>query len=728
MKFSLDPTRIVKVSLIKVFLKLRISHRLMALLLLPALPIGLESYIIINQINEEITVTEKKMRGMGYLLHLNQLLRYSQAYREHTSGFHILKSDSSLLKMDDSAGRIKSILDNLSKIPSEGVLSAGTRKSLTDLNHDLSAVITQGRKSDIDYKEYYASLSDLNRRQMDLIIQILSESKMILENESLPYHLSYAGMKDLPELMEGYSHSRTFVSLLPSGNKTSQDKNNETIRFISFTRPLMRDLASNVNLVYNLDISVRYIIDANYKKLLKTTADYEKSLESGDEPAILTERSTQAIESMYQFQTMIYNSLNYVYNNRLNTLKREIMITFIVTVSIFLITLIIAMLIVTSILAPLAEASKHAAKITEGDLTNAIPVYGKDEIAGFLTVMNDMTRSLFNIIIKIQDTAWDTDAIAERLTISSQRLLDTSYQQSSASQEATAAMEEMAASAAGITESVTKTAVTMNSINSNLRNLMESIDDESQQMVELSALAKSTAERASGSEKLIRSATDAINQIQASTARITEFTGIITEISDQTNLLSLNAAIEAARAGDSGRGFAVVAQEITRLAERTMQSVSEVSQLIGATLKTVQNGTQHVSLVADNLGSIIIDVQKINSYTSIIMERIKAQGQDVRTLSGHSVSLTQDTHSIEVAVDEQHRVTKEIERTLGELARTGNIVSADATELMGVALNLKNRSESLIQLVEKFMTDEEKQKFSYNGEPERAVKLPDFII
>jgi methyl-accepting chemotaxis protein len=274
--------------------------------------------------------------------------------------------------------------------------------------------------------------------------------------------------------------------------------------------------------------------------------------------------------------------------------------------------------------------------------------------------------------------------------------------QAAASEEASAAMEQMAASAESVTERVGSSVQSMEAINHSLSLLSRSNKEVRSSIDELVDVSRSASEKAKGGEEQIRAATEAMNLIQQTSSKITEFVSIITEISDRTNLLSLNAAIEAARAGDAGRGFAVVAQEITKLADRTLASAKEVTALMDASLESIRKGTKQVGAVAGNLGGIVQDVQKIDRLAGVAAEKVTLQVVDTQNIADNSSALTSTSGEILTSLSEQRRATREIESTIGNVSATAQSVNTGTQELLALAESLRKQSDELMMTVARF--------------------------
>jgi methyl-accepting chemotaxis protein len=140
-------------------------------------------------------------------------------------------------------------------------------------------------------------------------------------------------------------------------------------------------------------------------------------------------------------------------------------------------------------------------------------------------------------------------------------------------------------------------------------------------------IAQSTAQSARSASGEMEDMIQAINTIEESTKKIFVATGIITDIADQTNLLALNAAIEAARAGEHGKGFAVVADEVRQLAERSASSAKEITGLIKGSSQQVENGVQLSKSAGEALERIVDDMGKVASQVKAITESTQAQAK-----------------------------------------------------------------------------------------------------
>lgn len=222
------------------------------------------------------------------------------------------------------------------------------------------------------------------------------------------------------------------------------------------------------------------------------------------------------------------------------------------------------------------------------------------------------------------------------------------------------------------------------------------------QIQELMKIVNSSQSKVKEGEKKIQEVVLSMENVKQKTSKITEFTSIITDISDMTNLLALNASIEAARAGDVGRGFAVVATEVTKLAEKTMESVKAVKQLTTETLKTVNEGVSKVSSSASVLNEILAQMNtietKTNSFYSDISNQIESTKQiaeNARVLNDFSRNVKE---SMENIYESSHKITIEMEN----LVTSNSNNYEQIQKVKQLAHELEEYSIGLVQIVSSF--------------------------
>lgn len=239
-------------------------------------------------------------------------------------------------------------------------------------------------------------------------------------------------------------------------------------------------------------------------------------------------------------------------------------------------------------------------------------------------------------------------------------------------------------------------------INSQLLELEKNGRHVSSELQELVKLIQDSQTKVKLGEEGINEVIRSMENVKQKTAKITEFTSIITDISDMTNLLALNASIEAARAGEAGRGFAVVAGEVTKLAQKTIDSVKSVKQLIDETLRTVNEGVGKVSNSSIILKEILSTISSIEAKTDSFHSNIMKQVKETITIAENAKTLNSFSTNVKENMDAIYVSSQGINVQMEELLNSNQTVSNEAEKIKHLADDLENYSSGLVQIVSSF--------------------------
>ncbi|WP_283184174.1 MULTISPECIES: methyl-accepting chemotaxis protein [unclassified Pseudomonas] len=340
-----------------------------------------------------------------------------------------------------------------------------------------------------------------------------------------------------------------------------------------------------------------------------------------------------------------------------------------------LMTVLLAWLLTRSIVTPLNRALQAAETIAGGNLTKTIDIDGKDEPARLLGALSTMQTNLRKTIEQIAGSATQLGAAAEELSTVTQEASRGLQQQNNEIDQAATAVNEMTAAV----EEVARNAVsTSEASNQSTQAAREGRD----RVVEtVGAIQTMTHD--------VQNTSVMIEGLAAQGRDIGKVLDVIRAIAEQTNLLALNAAIEAARAGEAGRGFAVVADEVRALAHRTAQSTQEIEKMVAG----IQNGTGHA----------VASMQQSNQRTQSTLEMARAAGVALEQITQSIQLINERNLVIASASEEQAQVSREVDRNLVNIRDLATQSAAGANQTSAATHELSRLAVDLNAMVARFV-------------------------
>ncbi len=449
--------------------------------------------------------------------------------------------------------------------------------------------------------------------------------------------------------------SRQISEEFSSGEQIAHN-DNEQQAFKQVVDILTRVKKEHEDYVRHAEHTIGLIKQGRLHEAFETAASIE-----AEEKAISHELETLQMEIGQLTETAALNAEQHE-KNAFSTLS-------IIGVFAGLLGITVAFLVISSITRGLRDAIRVAQSVAAGNLIEEVHVEGSDEIAQLLNALSIMRNKLHQMINEMNQASTELAASAEELAAVSEDTNRTLHEQQSEVQQAATAINEMSATVQEVARSAQDTANSATHASTEAHLGQQEVGN--------------TIDSISSLATAVEDATRVIHQVGEDSSDISTVLDVIKSIAEQTNLLALNAAIEAARAGEQGRGFAVVADEVRTLAKRTQESTKEIEEVI---VRLQDSSKNAVHAMEDG-----------RSQTEASVKQAAKAGTSLETITQAISHISDMNTQIASAAEEQSAVAEEINRNITAIsdvaeqnAAASNQITASSEELSRLACNLQS--------------------------------------
>ena len=414
-------------------------------------------------------------------------------------------------------------------------------------------------------------------------------------------------------------------------------------------------------------------------------------------------------------EVKVFATLRYLQKDFRQTLTDIVIQVFLVDI---LIVLSLILSIRTLITKPISECVRFARSMSTGDFSQTLTLKNKDEIGNLTLALNSMTSHLAEMFNDIADgiefllssstelstISQQMTAGAEQTTIKANTVAGATEEMSTNINAMASAAEEMSVTIHSVSSTADQMSQNMSSVSSAIKDISVSISDIAESVREGSTISVSAMEMA-------KTATSTMNKLGDAAMEVDEVTEVIKKITEQTNLLAINAAIEAASAGAAGKGFAVVANEIKELAGQSAEAAENIVRRIG----DIQKNTIKAVRVIDDVSDIISNIKDSSATTTGAVEQ---QIQTISDISANANQASTGVENIASSIAEISRGANDMSRNAGEAANGVNEVASNiqgvshatvgshaaASQVSDSANELSRVAGELKQMISKFKT------------------------
>lgn len=645
------------------------------------LPIGGLSWLVMSELNRSVQVTARGIEGLAQLQRVDQLVDLAMDYRDYRAPAIMKNEEAILARSEETAAEVDALLEDL--LASERSFDrsgswAEQVKALQEAWQSLRADDSYQGNFDPQFKYYQqfvqkavallpatieiSGLAQGATRENLLVLGLVRET--LPEARSVIGQARAYGIFALVEGQVGYALSETLNEIYDQLTNRGSLLSPALSVAAEASPTLAIEAADAIARVDESLLAVRDALDVNVITPMRLDMPWQ-------------DYDTLISAQLQHYDALKAEAFEVVGDNLNSRLEHELNQRRLIVVALAAILLVVVYLYIgffMSVRTAINRFSEAARNVANGDMTTHIHLRNRDELGELTTEFNNMTDRMAELIRSVGRTTGDVDQQATRVKDTAAANSEAVARQMQESGQINEAMNQMVEAVHEVTESAHRVADSAGTAER---------DTESGRGVVADTVA--TINRLATE---ISGAVDVINRVSKDSDNISQVLVEIKAIAEQTNLLALNAAIEAARAGEQGRGFAVVADEVRSLSQRTHKSTEEIEGMISRLQSGVRDA---VSAMTNSRDVTEATVQKSGEVTEAL-DRI-ARGISV---------IVDMSHQIAQAAEEQSAVAKDVNASVERIGELGKTTADNAQETLGSSREMSELTASLQRLVEAF--------------------------
>lgn len=687
--------------------KLKFIKKFGLIFIISFLPMSLILVNLVIQIDNKIEINSNQMIGLNYDSAVRSLVQYAQQHRGLSSTY--LSGNTSVKdQMLEKQGELQKDIDKIDSLDGKYGILLKTSSKWNDIKNEYLEV----EKSifNLSVNDAISKQTQLIGKMLDLNSDVADSSYLILQQESYKYYLVDNIVYKLPRTTEYMGQARALGSSVAAKKNATKDEKFRLLYLSQIMSIALGDSQRGMNIIYDNYPEGKKILDETYIKAFNSSKKLVDTINSelinSEEINIKSEdyykSATDSIEDVYSLLNSVSNTYTEINQKDGKSLifQRNVLASVALSATILIAYLFIGFYL--AVKGTITIIQKSSSIVAEGDLSKYIDHDVKDETKLIIDSLNEIIKSFASIINSTKKVSNDVVSASIILT-------EITEQTTEAINQTADAIQDIAAGADVQLKDTKDVTITIDEMASRIQGIAKSSLEVSKSSNEMELAAENGSSMINGAITKMNSinlhveeSSGIINNLGMRSQSIGEIINTITEIASQTNLLALNAAIEAARAGEQGKGFAVVADEVRKLAEISSLSANQISDLI----KSMQNDT---SESVKQMNKVMIEVREgVNAVEEAgrafekILNSTKGVVNQIKEISVVSKEIAESSEEATASLLKVSEIADKVSTNTQSVAAASEEQLASMEEVVSATEDLNSKAKELQEMIDKF--------------------------
>ena len=594
--------------------------------------------------NSDITFAHKEFVGAEMLKPIKNLLIETQKLRGTTAVYQNGKTELKLkvLELQKNVKNLLPVVDEALVADEVNELDNAKKNIIKNLTSHIDNSLSMPAKKSFDI---YSKIIDDTLR---LMVRVGDKSNLILDPELDSFYAMDNVVNKIPSLFEEIGRSRGLSSAILTKGSILKDDEVKLTMMVSRAESYMKDIHQAIATMIETNPSLKPIIEEKSETFIKHSKLFFNHVQHN----VIDTQSMKA-NMIFQEGTDVISSANTLFDTldtvledlltkRIEKLKKDEMVDAGTSLAFILFVALLFVAFYHSVSGAVSSAVSQLKKIEENkDLTKDLHIETNDELSEIATAYNslrvsiqDTMRNALHAVDSSNQNASSMQSDSKEININTQKMSNIIATMAENGEEIKDALANSKELTQNSQEQIHAAYETLQKATESIQNLASQVEISSEKELEMA---------------------DKINHLSQDASEVKNVLSVINDIAEQTNLLALNAAIEAARAGEHGRGFAVVADEVRQLAEKTQKSLTEINTTINIIMQNIAEASSEMNSNAQEISDMTKtsdDVLKEVEWVNTIMD------EATKLIKESSISMEENSKSVEkIALDLQNTST-----------------------------------------------------------------------